>query len=1049
MTAERTEDHPRPVGEDTIAPLVEEVVLRRLRGENVRLESILGEHANAMLRAEVEARVEAALGHASPSSTEGDADDAFPELREFAILMELHRDATGVTYLANQVSLGRSVALKVLPENVGADETRLARFRGLSRKLELLRHSAIASVLTSGEENGVVYYATDRIHGASLSDTLQRLGSIAPQNRSADDFANALAEASQLDVEMRERTWIRAIARLFAELAEGLAYAHGRGVFHGDIDPDNVFLTERARPKMLNFGISSVIEMHGMSRGADYVGRATYAAPEIIRSGVSHASARSDIFSLGATLFETLTGFPPYRADTVPELLDAMLRGAPDIQRALRGKAPRDLARICRKAMEPSPERRYSTMDALAQDLRAFLDSRPISAAPGGVFRGIWLVMRRHRWSTAAIGIPLLAAFAFTLGFVTHKTIERFRAGGAARRAIEATSTGDLGAAQEYAAELRDLRRGFAERERERVDSTILLLRSSLATGLAREVLDDVEGCVDELGTVRARIDDLRHVWRGGLASSEDARALRDALERETTLRETFRDRRFEIMNTLAAADRYAYKAGREDDDSIRSLHARAAALAYAEAVSRHATFEAEGHRRIAERYDDTGEALRRLIGQATLTVRSRPDEEAYLFRYLPHRVVSPFAPADRLVPVPTSGSLRPGFEPRGPHAFVGDACLVVTEPVTIDGDTPLRLTSGDLIFPTPATAAALGLDAGESREATVRALATLLATRPDARASGAPVPVAIRRSSAEPSNGDEPDAVEDFEAEIPRDAASIPAEPTAVPLYCEPTARLASGEDERLVDPGRYLLVVRSPFAHERRIVFDVTRDSRPTLDLARLAPSHEAPENAVWIAPPLDPTDASPAAKGFWMARHEMTLAEWNRHAPEELRIPAADDAASAPVSGVSFMDVQEVLARRNRELEAEGASYRVDLPTQAEWTRAASPIPEPESAAGFVPPLAIVAPESRRVAEAPPHFASEGPLEDESPFGVRGLRSGASEWVRDLDEAQPGQRFYRGGPLRTDRPLAFRLGDLGVAPAGAKLPWVGVRLVYRPVD
>lgn len=1045
MSAERTEDRPRPTGEDTIAPLVEEVVLRRLRGENVRLESILGEHANAMLRAELEARVEAALGHASSSSHEADAKAPLPELREFAILMELHRDVTGVTYLANQVSLGRSVALKVLPEAVGGDEARLARFRGLARKLELLRHSAIASVLTSGDENGIVYYATDRIHGASLADTLQRLGSIAPQNRSAADFANALAEASQLEVEMRERTWVRAIARLFAELAEGLAYAHGKGVFHGDISPDNVFLTERARPKLLNFGVASLLETHGMSRGADYVGRAAYAAPEVIRSGITHASALSDIFSLGAILFESLTGFPPYRADTVPELLETMKRGAPDIQRALRGKAPRDLARICRKAMEPNPERRYATMDAFAQDLRAFLDSRPISAAPGGVFRGIWLVVRRHRWSTAALGVPLLAAFAFTLGFVTHKTIERVRAGSAARRAIEATSTGDLSTAQQYAAELRDLRRSFADRERDRVESRILLLRSSLAVGLARDVIDDVETCVDELVSVRARIDALRHAHRTGLASTEDAIELGQAIEKEAALRETFRDRRLEILGAIDAADRYAYKAGREDDDAIRSLHASAAGLSFAEAVSRHAFFEAEEHRRIAERYDDTGDVLRQLVGQAALKVRTRADENAWLFRYMPHRVVSPFASTDRLVPVPTSGSLLPRFEPRGPHAFLGDPCVTVTGTATIGSSEPVRLASGDLIFATPETASALGSDADSHSEDVVRALAAFLTSDPESRDSGPAVPIAIRRASG---NGTTDERDIDLVVDVPRDAAPIVAEPTATPLHFDASARLTTGLDERLVDPGRYLLVVRSPIG-EQRIVFEVARDSQPTIDVTSLAQPNDPPDGTAWIAPPIDPNGAGPMAKGFWIARRELTVSEWNLHAPEELEISVPGDPATATVSNVSFADVQEYLARRNRELEAAGASYRVDLPTQTEWTRAASPLPEPDTAPGFVPALSIVAPQSRRVAPTPPHFAHAAALVDESPFGVRGLRSGPSEWVRDLDPAQPGQRFYRGGALRTDRPTAFRIGEIDAAPAGVRLPWVGVRLVYRPVD
>ena len=304
---------------DNVEPLVEEVLLRRLRGENVQVEAVLGEHANAHLSAEVRARVDAALSHAR-SSLEAQRSSA-PDLRDFAVLAEVSRDSTGRSYLANQISLGRTVTVKVLPSQVAEDPARLRTFQSLMRKLEGLRHSAIVPVVASGEEDGSLFIATDPVPGAALADVSRSLSEIAPENRSPDDLVEALHRASGLATEIRDRSYTDAVVRIFAELAEGLAPAHAKAVFHRDIRPRNIVLSDGLRPRLRDFGIAQLLETSGLDRSASLVGSASYRSPEIVRHGVSHATAQSDIFSLGLVLFELYTGERLFRAESMTSLL--------------------------------------------------------------------------------------------------------------------------------------------------------------------------------------------------------------------------------------------------------------------------------------------------------------------------------------------------------------------------------------------------------------------------------------------------------------------------------------------------------------------------------------------------------------------------------------------------------------------------------------------------------------------------------------------------------------------------------------------------------
>lgn len=1024
--------NPRPDSADAVESLVEEIVLRRLRGENVKVDAILGEHANAHLQAEVRARVRDALRQSNTSSRF--ARPTVPALREFAVLMEIDRDETGVTYLANQVSLGRTVALKVLPESVSEDPARVRRFLGLSRKLESIRHTAIAPVLAYGDESGILYTATDRIPGISLEDALGKLHAIAPQNRTARDLAEALGgEQTPAAPSIREKTYALAIARAFAELAEGLAHAHGKGVFHGDIRPSHILLDERARPRLLNFGLSSVLETPGMKRSAQIFERSSYASPEVISDGAARVTARSDIFSLGCCLFEALTGFPPHRASTVPELLAAIQDGAADVRQALRGKAPSDLVFICCKAMEAAPERRYATMDAFARDLRAFVDSRPIAAAPAGLFRGLYMIARRNQWTSAAIGIPLLAAITFTFGFFTNAFIERVQTKRAVKGAIEAADTRDLNAAQRFADVLREFGQSFSERERIRIESHILLLRANIAVELAREEQEALTICVEDLETLRARLRAVARKRRASFLPVERQGEIDAMTVREADLAQSFAASCAEIEAALDDAERYSFKAGVDSYEPVRAGRAALAYARYVEALSRHDRVEARRLRNQVELYDDSGEWKALLEGYGRLSVRIAEQDTAYLFRYAMADTVSPNAGSSRLVPVPSSGAPLGEPTPLTSTYHVGDPCLRVLRATTIGSDGSTRLLADDLIVHLETAGTGDGTRRESLRQAQRRLLEwiELLA---DENAA-APMRLTILR------DGEAVDLSVDSGAPL-----AVQTEATAYPLIYSPEAKLAPRLDARDVAPGSYLLVVRSSGRTARRLPFEMSRNGLVEIDVSSQFPGGESPADAVWIHPGVSKqtsaTEQPATARkpGFWMAVREVTRAEWAR----VLGNDSADLNAEVPITAVTWNQVEAFLAELNRQLEESGATYRADLPTGSEWYLAATGLQARTAPWGDADDSLG----NRRLRTSEPRFPAAIPIADESPYGVRGMGGGPAEWVRDRDPAQPDLRFFRGGRLRSDVPTPLHLDQSGAATPREAPTGVGIRLVYRPL-
>lgn len=317
-------------------------------------------------------------------------------LGDYRLLRELGRGGMGVVWEAEQLSLGRSVALKVLYPHLGLSDRWIDRFRQEAQAGGRLSHSGIVQVLAIGEEQGSHYIAQELVPGGrTLADWIQQAG-----------------EGEELPSGHFEH-----IARLFAAIADGLAAAHAVGVIHRDIKPGNILL-DGDSPKVADFGLALLEEAPGLSRTGEMLGTAYYMSPEQISGRRDVVGPRSDVFSLGSTLYESLCNRVPFPGDTRAQVADKILYEDPPDPRRIRSKVPRDLAIICLQALAKSPSRRYADMAAFAEDLRRFLSDQPIRARPPGpLVRGaMWA--RRHPAVAAASAVAAVSLVVMTALFV-------------------------------------------------------------------------------------------------------------------------------------------------------------------------------------------------------------------------------------------------------------------------------------------------------------------------------------------------------------------------------------------------------------------------------------------------------------------------------------------------------------------------------------------------------------------------------------------------------------------------------------------------------
>jgi serine/threonine protein kinase len=457
---------------DPIDSLAEEFVGRRRRGERPTIAEYAEahpEHATTIRELfptliAIESLKQAPFA-ALPLKPPG-CDKPPERVGDCRIIREIGRGGMGVVYEAIQESLGRRVAVKVLPEWAIPNEKHLHRFLRESRNTARLHHSNIVSVFGVGHDDGLHYFVMQYIRGVGIDKVLLELHSLfkshaagagtngaagngatdrvangtvpdgnpthddTPHGKAADggaarahsgDVAAGVASSVAADshdavsasavarrwldgssgsrTRQEQRYW-RSVANVGLQVAEALDYAHGRGIVHRDIKPGNLLIDELGVVWVTDFGLAKTLSASGSHPGSDIVGTIRYMAPEQFQG---ECDPRCDVYSLGLTLYEMLTLRPAFLESDLSRLVHAITTEAPPTPRSIQPRIPADLEAIVRKAISRDPRRRYSTARLLVDDLRRFLEDKPIQA------RQIPLVERVSKFSRRNPALTVLS----------------------------------------------------------------------------------------------------------------------------------------------------------------------------------------------------------------------------------------------------------------------------------------------------------------------------------------------------------------------------------------------------------------------------------------------------------------------------------------------------------------------------------------------------------------------------------------------------------------------------------------------------------------
>ncbi|HEV3445636.1 MAG TPA: serine/threonine-protein kinase [Gemmataceae bacterium] len=396
----------------------------------------------------------AATGLRDPNHAEDVAPAALlPErgrLGDFRILREVGRGGMGVVYEAEQISLGRRVALKVLPFTTALDAKQLQRFKKEAQAAAQLHHTHIVPVHAVGNDRGVHYYAMQFIEGQTLAGMItemRQLTGMRPAeptalasngsllngsktlNRAAatkpvpyDGLPLPLREEAEIATKpaatvatrrsTRSPAFFRTAARLGVQAAEALEHAHQMGIVHRDIKPANLLVDARGHVWITDFGLALYQSEKGLTLTGDVLGTLRYMSPEQALAKRFLVDHRTDVYSLGVTLYELLTLEPAYNGKDRQELLKQIAFEEPRSPRQVNAAIPMELETIILKATAKELEERYATAQELGDDLRRFLENKPILARRPSIPERVTKWCRRHR----AVVLTAAALFILALG---------------------------------------------------------------------------------------------------------------------------------------------------------------------------------------------------------------------------------------------------------------------------------------------------------------------------------------------------------------------------------------------------------------------------------------------------------------------------------------------------------------------------------------------------------------------------------------------------------------------------------------------------------
>jgi serine/threonine protein kinase/WD40 repeat protein/tetratricopeptide (TPR) repeat protein len=470
-------------GDVVLERLAEEFVERHRRGERPAVAEYVERHPE--LAADIRDLFPALIQVEKLKPAAGDLTGAFvpqgvpsdgpaPErLGDYRLLREIGRGGMGVVYEAEQESLGRHVALKVLPPNALLSGNHLERFRREAKAAARLHHTNIVPVFGVGECGGTHYYAMQFIRGEGLDKVLHDLrrlrvpgapvvarplseasaahglltGSFADPATptAAESSAHPAAPAPRAAAKARgsstlsaggpEGDYFRGVARVAVQAADALAYAHRQGILHRDIKPSNLLLDGHGVLWITDFGLAKAEGADELTHTGDIVGTIRFMAPERFDG---RSLPQSDVYALGATLYELLTLRPAFADANKARLVQKVLHEPPAPPRTIDPGIPRDLETIVLKCLCKDPAERYATPEALAEDLHRFLADRPIKARRSSWREQIWRWSRRNPWIAGLSAAVLLLLTVTSVGGV----IMSLRLDASLRKAQEAEREG-------------------------------------------------------------------------------------------------------------------------------------------------------------------------------------------------------------------------------------------------------------------------------------------------------------------------------------------------------------------------------------------------------------------------------------------------------------------------------------------------------------------------------------------------------------------------------------------------------------------------------
>ncbi len=412
---EPSETGREPDSDRALEQLLAEYIDRLTAGEILDREQILADHpecGTALLeQLETFFELAASPAHQSPLGALGD----------YTLRRQIGRGGMGIVYDAWQDSMDRRVALKVLPPGVAADSRTFLRFMREAKTAGQLRHPNVVQVHGMGVEEKTPYFAMEYVEGETLAQVLARVRAAEGREKEKrtilESISRTLGRRSRTNlhpvVDGREpgeasqtRTTLTPsganlayyynLAEAFAGVAEGLQHAHGKGIIHRDIKPSNLIIDREGHLRILDFGLAHSEGQESLTQSGDFLGTVLYMSPEQTLAKRIPIDHRSDIYSIGATMYEMLTWRPPFQGKTPQDTISHIILRDPAPPRRLNGRVPRDMETIVLKCLRKDPADRYGTAEALAQDLRRFVRGDPVEARPQPLLQRL----ARRAWRT-------------------------------------------------------------------------------------------------------------------------------------------------------------------------------------------------------------------------------------------------------------------------------------------------------------------------------------------------------------------------------------------------------------------------------------------------------------------------------------------------------------------------------------------------------------------------------------------------------------------------------------------------------------------------